>query len=224
VKTPAVLTTFVDTCKQAVQGDDACATIHAAMQKLFADPAALAAGIPAFTFDDIATSPLGFRLGGETLLHQADDLSVMVLGTLPGVIQPPHDHEMVAMIGVFEGCEEQRFWARTNNGVEAVAGRLLEAGEVMVLGERAIHAISAPEHQDARAIHVYLGNISDVDRSVFDPETLEEHPFESDRYDAFCRPAKRHLGSPDGDLVPGQSFLHPRDTVCRSRAPRPGAL
>mgnify|MGYP003318871616 CR=1 FL=1 len=56
-------------------------------------------------------------------------------------------------------------------------------------GARAIHAISAPEHQDARAIHVYLGNISDVDRSVFDPETLEEHPFESDRYDAFCRPA-----------------------------------
>jgi len=189
VETPAVLTTFVDTCKQAVQGDDPRATIHTAMQELFADPAALAAVIPAFTADDIATSLRGFRLGGEALLHQADDLSVMVLGTLPGVIQPPHDHEMVAMIGVFEGCEEQRFWARTDNGIEAVAGRLLEAGEVMVLGERAIHAISAPEHQDARAIHVYLGNISDVDRSVFDPETLEEHPFESDRYDAFCRPA-----------------------------------
>ena len=119
METPAVLTTFVDTCKQAVQGDDARATIHAAMQELFADPAALAAGIPAFTADDIATSPRGFRLGGEALLHQADDLSVMVLGTLPGVIQPPHDHEMVAMIGVFEGCEEQRFWARTDDGIEA---------------------------------------------------------------------------------------------------------
>ena len=189
METPAVLTTFVDTCKQAVQGDDPRATIHTAMQELFADPAALAAVIPAFTADNIATSPRGLRLGGEALLHQADDLSVMVLGSLPGVIQPPHDHEMVAIIGVFEGCEEQRFWARTDNGIEAVAGRLLEAGEVMVLGERAIHAISAPEHQDARAIHVYLGNISGVDRSVFDPETLEEHPFESDRYDAFCRPA-----------------------------------
>ncbi len=189
METPAVLTAFVDTCRHAVQGDDARATIHAAMTELFADPAAWAAGIPAFTADDIATGPRGFRLGGETLLHQAADLSVMVLGTLPGVIQPPHDHEMVAMIGVFEGCEEQRFWARTDDGIEPVAGRLLEAGEVMVLGERAIHAISAPEHQDARAIHVYLGNISEVDRSVFDPETLEEHPFESDRYDAFCRPA-----------------------------------
>ena len=121
METPAVLTAFVDTCRHAVQGDDARATIHAAMTELFADPASLAAGVPAFTADDIATSPRGFRLGGETLLHQAADLSVMVLATLPGVIQPPHDHEMVAMIGVFEGCEEQRLWARTNNGIEAVA-------------------------------------------------------------------------------------------------------
>ena len=89
METPAVLTAFVDTCKKAVLGDNARATIHTAMTDLFADPAALAAGIPAFTADDIATSPRGFRLGGETLLHQAADLSVMVLGTLPGVI---HHH------------------------------------------------------------------------------------------------------------------------------------
>lgn len=189
METPAVLEAFVETCKDAVKGDDARATIHAAMTELFADPAALAAGIPAFTDDQVETSPRGFRLGGEALFHQAADLSVMVLGTRSGVIQPPHDHEMVAMIGVFEGCEEQRFWARTDDGIEPAAGRMLEAGEVMVLGERAIHAISSPPHQDARAIHVYLGNIYDVERSLFDPETLEEHPFESDRYDAFCRPA-----------------------------------
>ena len=57
-----------------MQGDDARATIHAAMQELFAELAALAAGIPAFTADDIAISRV-FRLGGETLLHQADDPS-----------------------------------------------------------------------------------------------------------------------------------------------------
>ena len=63
--TPAVLEAFVATCKEAVKGDDARATIHAAMTELFADPAALAAGIPAFTDDDVETSPRGFRLGGD---------------------------------------------------------------------------------------------------------------------------------------------------------------
>ncbi|MEM8705876.1 MAG: hypothetical protein AAGE98_05420 [Actinomycetota bacterium] len=189
METPAVLEAFVETCKRAVKGDDARATIHAAMTELFADPATLAAGIPAFAAADVETSPRGFRLGGEALLHQAADLSVMVLGTLPGVVQPPHDHEMVAMIGVFEGCEEQRFWARTDDGIEPAAGRMLEAGEVMVLGERTIHAISSPPHEDARAIHVYLGDIYAIERSVFDPDTLQEHPMTSERYDEFCRPA-----------------------------------
>ena len=184
-----VLEQLVERCNQAIAGDRAREDISTVMQALFEDPETLAATIPRFRDDEIATSPRGFRLGGEHICHQSADLTIMVLDTLPGVIQPPHDHNMIAMIGVFEGCEEQRFWARTDDGIEPVAGRLLEAGEVMVLGERAIHAISAPEHQDARAIHVYLGNISEVDRSVFDPETLEEHPFESDRYDAFCRPA-----------------------------------
>ena len=124
------------------------------------------------------------------------------------------------MIGVFEGCEEQRFWARTDDGIEPVAGRLLEAGEAAVLGERAIHAISAPEHQDARAIQA-PPNISDVDRSVFDPETLEEHLFESDRYDAFCRPSYGTWVA-EWRSRSRSTFLHPRDTACRP-APRPGA-
>ena len=101
--------------------------------------------------------------------HRSDDLTIMVLDTLPGVLQPAHDHAMNAFIGVFEGCEEQRFWARTATGVESATGRLLEAGEVVALGERAIHAISAPAGVRARAVHVYLGDIYDVERSVFDP-------------------------------------------------------
>ena len=46
----------------------------------------------------------------------------------------------------------------------------------MVLGEQAIHAISAPDHAPARAIHVYLGDINNVERSILDPDTLDEHP------------------------------------------------
>lgn len=184
-----VLDQLVARCKQAVAGDRAREEISAVMNALFEDPATLAATIPRFGDDEVATSERGFRLGGEHVCHQSPELTVMVLDTLAGVMQPPHDHNMVAMIGVFEGCEEQRFWARADDGVTPAAGRILEAGEVVVLGERAIHAISAPEHAPARAIHVYLGDIYDVERSVFDPDTLEEHPMTSDRYDEFCRPA-----------------------------------
>ncbi|MDG1368414.1 MAG: hypothetical protein P8I99_02655 [Acidimicrobiales bacterium] len=189
METMPVLEQLTARCKQAVAGDRAREDISAVMNALFEDPATLAATIPRFRDDEVATSPRGFRLGGEHICYQSSDLTVMVLDTLPGVLQPPHDHNMVALIGVFEGCEEQRFWARAEGGITPAAGRMLEAGEVVVLGERAIHAISAPAHTPARAIHVYLGNIDGVDRSVFDPDTLEEHPMSSERYDGYCRPA-----------------------------------
>ena len=189
METVPVLEQLVERCRKAVAGTSPREEISAVMHALFEDPATLAASIPRFSDDEVETSPNGFRLGGEHVAHRSEDLTVMVLDTLPGVIQPPHDHSMTAMIGVFEGCEEQRFWARGDDGITPAAGRMLEAGEVVVLRERAIHAISSPAHAPARAIHVYLGDIYDVDRSIFDPDTLEEHPMTDDRYDAFCRPA-----------------------------------
>ena len=135
----------------------------------------------------VAASERGWRLGGEHVCHQSDELTVMVLDTLPGVLQPPHDHAMHAIIGVFEGCEEQRFFARGDDGVTPAAGRTLEAGDVIVLGERAIHAISSPPGRAARAIHVYFGDIYAVERSLFDPDSLEPHPYSGERYDEFCR-------------------------------------
>jgi predicted metal-dependent enzyme (double-stranded beta helix superfamily) len=94
---------------------------------------------------------------------------------------------MTVFIGVFEGCEEQRFWKRTDDGIEATPGRSLEAGDILSLGVQAIHAINAPIGQPARAVHVYLGDIYDVERSVFHPGSLVEHAMTSERYDEFCR-------------------------------------
>ncbi len=190
MQTPPVLEELVATCKAALDDDSPHNTIHAAMRELFVDPVALAAQVPRFAEDEIETSPRGFRLGGEHVAHRDEHLTVMVLDTLPGTIQPPHEHNMNVVIGVFEGAEEQRFWARTENGIAPAAGRTLETGDVMPLGVRGIHAISAPAGRPARAIHVYLGDIYSVERSVFDPETLEEHLFTGERYDEFCQVAE----------------------------------
>ncbi len=181
---PATFDAFVDACIPLAPNRNHEA-VSRLLRGLIADPT-FAPSIPAF--ESIEPSPLGWTLGGEFVCHQTDELTVMVLDTLPGVAQPPHDHSMHAIIGVFEGCEEQRFFARTPEGIAPAAGRTLEPGDVVVLGERAIHAISAPEGRPARAIHIYFGDIYGVERSLFDPETFEEHPFTADRYDQYCRP------------------------------------
>ena len=187
MQTPPVLEDLVDTCKAAVASDSPRNVIHDAMRQLFADPTALAFQIPQFSDDEAESSPLGWRLGGEHVVYRDQDLTVIVLDTLPGVVQPPHEHNMNVFIGVFEGCEEQRFWKRTDDGIVAAPGRSLEAGDILSLGVQGIHAISAPIGQPARAVHVYLGDIYDVEHSVFHPNSLIEHPMTSERYDEFCR-------------------------------------
>ncbi len=156
------------------------------LSELVADHAALVASIPAFP--EQPASARGWTLGGEHICHQADDLTIMVLDTLPGVLQPPHDHAMTAIIGVFQGQEDQRFYARSDTGVSLTRQRSLLPGDTIVLGENAIHAISAPADRPARAVHVYFGDIYAVDRSLFHPDTLQAHPYTGDRYDEFCRP------------------------------------
>ncbi|MEM7287855.1 MAG: hypothetical protein AAF480_16000 [Actinomycetota bacterium] len=182
---PPIIDDFVASCRSVVaEGDSTRSRLADLVADLVGDHRSLAAVVPAFT--EIPTSPRGWQLGGEFVCHRDDDLTVMVLDTLPGIAQPPHDHAMTAIIGVFQGCEDQRFWGRTPDGIEPAAGRALAAGEAVTLGERAIHAISAA-HEPARAVHVYLGDIYAADRSIFDPDTLVEHPMSDDRYDAFCR-------------------------------------
>lgn len=179
------LSAFVDACIPLARAG-ARDQVSQLLRDLIAEPS-FAASVP--DFDEIETSARGWTLGGEVICHQSPELTVMLLGTLPGVVQPPHDHNMTAIIGVFEGCEEQRFWARGESGLTPTPGRMLEAGDVMTLGERAVHAISSPDGHAARAIHVYFGDIYGTDRSLFNPDTLEEHAYESDLYDQFCRPA-----------------------------------
>jgi len=182
----AVLVQFADQCVAALDSASARETIYRLLSDLIADPPALAEQIPRFADDEVPVIPLGVRLGGESVVHRDERLTVMVLDTLPGVVQPPHEHRMDVCIGVFEGTEEQRFWTRTPDGIRSTTGRMLEAGEVMALGSQAIHAISAPADRPARAVHVYLGDIYSVDRSVFHPETLAEHPMTEDLYNSYC--------------------------------------
>ncbi len=187
METPLVMAKFVDACREAAAGNDARERIAALLRELVANPVELASMLEPNEVVDV--TPSGLALGGDRVFFEDDSVAVMTVDTLPGVLQPPHDHLINAFIGCFEGCEQQRFFVRGDDGVRAVPGRLLEAGEVLVLGADAIHAISAPLHERARAVHVYLGPISTIDRSVFHPETFEESPFETATYHGYCRPA-----------------------------------
>ncbi len=176
----ALLTQFVDECRAAATADDAVVRIVAHLEQLVAQPDALMA----------AAGPLPDVLppaGLDETLFEDETVTVMLVATPSGVVQPPHDHRMSAIIGVFEGSEVQRFFVKAGAGLKEMRGRSIETGEVLSLGRKTIHAISAAEPGPCRAVHVYLGPLLQIDRSIFDPETGAEEPFSMDRYAEFCR-------------------------------------
>jgi predicted metal-dependent enzyme (double-stranded beta helix superfamily) len=134
------------------------------LEKLVADPAAL----------ERALGPV--EQGGITTLHNADDLTVLHVAWTPGMALNPHEHRMWAVIGMYGGQEDNAFYRRVPGGLDPSGGRDLPAGDVLVLGDDVIHAVSNTRREFAVAVHVYGGDFFSAPRSEWDFETFEERP------------------------------------------------
>jgi predicted metal-dependent enzyme (double-stranded beta helix superfamily) len=114
--------------------------------------------------------------GGIRVLHRGPDLTVLHLAWTPGMRLNPHEHAMWAVVGMYGGQEDNAFFRRGAAGIEASGGRELHTGDVLVMGDDAIHAVANPRREYAVALHVYGGDFFDATRSEWDAETLAERP------------------------------------------------
>jgi predicted metal-dependent enzyme (double-stranded beta helix superfamily) len=119
---------------------------------------------------------------GIHVLHNAPDLTVLDVVWAPGSRILPHDHRMWAAIAIYDGREDNAFFRRDegrgSGHVVSSGGRELHAGEVLLLGDDAIHGVSNPGSAFTGAIHVYGGDLIGTPRSQWDPETLTEAPYD----------------------------------------------
>jgi predicted metal-dependent enzyme (double-stranded beta helix superfamily) len=125
---------------------------------------------------------------GLNILHNADDLTVLNVVWPPGITLPPHNHLMWAAIGIYDGREENRFYRRTGAAITRSGGKELDEGDVLMLGDDAIHAVHNPIRGYTGAIHVYGGDFVNRPRSQWTGENLEETPYDMNAIrDEFAR-------------------------------------
>jgi predicted metal-dependent enzyme (double-stranded beta helix superfamily) len=124
---------------------------------------------------------------GDLLIHRSAGLTVLKAAVPPGFKSPPHNHLMWAVIGVYEGQENNFFYRRSGDTLEAAGGRELRTSDVLVLGTDAIHAIANPLDRTSFAIHVYGGDLPGAPRRMWNPATLREEPFEYQRMMGYAR-------------------------------------
>lgn len=161
---------FVVECREALVEDRPHRAVREVLQRALAAPGQVAdALVP--------------REGGLTLLHHAPDLTVLHVVWAPGMRIYPHDHRMWATIGIYAGQEDNEFFRRASpdrRGLEGSGGRSLAVGDVLLLGDDTIHAVTNPLGKLTGAIHVYAGDFVNEPRSQWGPGPVEERPYDID--------------------------------------------
>jgi predicted metal-dependent enzyme (double-stranded beta helix superfamily) len=118
---------------------------------------------------------------GITMLYHSPELTIIDVVWAPGMQIFPHDHRMWAAIAVYAGREDNEFFRREGGTLAGSHGRTLDAGDVALLGENAVHAVSNPGRLPTGAIHVYGGDFVNEPRSQWIPPQLAEESYDATR-------------------------------------------
>jgi predicted metal-dependent enzyme (double-stranded beta helix superfamily) len=118
------------------------------------------------------------KLGGLNTLYRSDRLTVLNVLWGPDMSLYPHDHVMWAVIGIYSGRENNKFYRRDKGGLAVQGAKTLDIKDTLPLGDAVIHAVTNPLDRITAAIHVYGGDFFAVPRREWDPQTFEERAFD----------------------------------------------
>ena len=139
---------------------------------------------------------------GIQRLYVSEYLTVLNVVWGPHMTLVPHNHNMWATIGVYGGREDNIFWRRLPDPdagrIEAAGAKSLGPGDVRPLGAEIIHSVTNPTSKLTGAIHVYGGNFFTRERSEWDPEHLQERPYDIDRNVRLFAESNRFLEFREG--------------------------
>lgn len=158
---------FIEACRQATGEAAAPTAVRDVVARAVSDPAAILADLGEPTS------------AGFDALYHTDELTILNFRWAPLMHLLPHDHNDIwAVIGLYSGREDNVFWRRTPNSIEAAGAEALSGGDATVLGPSVIHSVLNPIPRMTLALHVYGGDFFAKGRREWDPETLIERPFD----------------------------------------------
>jgi predicted metal-dependent enzyme (double-stranded beta helix superfamily) len=160
---------FIADCRAALQESSPQSAVKAVVERVMSRPSEVEQALGAPQWAEIGT------------LHRTAELTILKVIWAPGMSIYPHDHRMWAVIGLYGGREDNVFYRRTAQGLVQAGGTQLDITDTTLLGKTIIHAVTNPLRQFTGAIHVYGGDFFAVSRSEWDPETLEERPYEVEK-------------------------------------------
>ena len=130
------------------------------------------------------------------VFYRAPDLTLLKVCFPQGRRTPPHDHGTWAAILLLSGVEKNTLY-RTDEGALRKAGEAtLERGKILSMRADTAHVAECHGDVPAIGLHVYGGDIFELPRRMWDPETLEAHALDWQLYERFAGVASKAASAP----------------------------
>lgn len=137
-------------------------------------------------------------VGGNArqVFYRSPELTMLKVCFPVGRRTPPHDHGTWATILVLSGEEKNTLYRRENGTLRKASEVMLERGSILPMRAETAHVAECVGSKDTIGLHVYGGDILELPRRMWNPETLEEHALDWELYERFARTASGAAGAP----------------------------
>ena len=160
---------FVSDCLAAVRSEgNAHGAVKEIVQRAVADPSAIEQEVRPWS-----ESPM------MTVWHRSDELTALHIVWPPEVDLFAHDHNMWAVIGIYGGREDNRFYRRLDDGrIAPHTAKTMLTHDVVSLGSEVVHSVSNPTREWTAALHVYGGEFFTTPRTLWSMDSYDPVPLD----------------------------------------------
>jgi len=130
------------------------------------------------------------------IFYRAPDLVMLKVCFPNGRRTPPHDHGTWAAILLLSGEEKNTLYRRESGALRKAGQVTLARGSILTMRPDTVHVAECVGDAPAIGLHVYGGDILELPRRMWNPQTLEEHALEWAQYETFARIASAAAGAP----------------------------
>ena len=137
-------------------------------------------------------------VGGNArqVFYRAPDLTLLKVCFPNGRRTPPHDHGTWATILLLSGGEKNTLYRSENGSLRKAGEATLERGSILTMRAETVHVAECLGDAPAIGLHVFGGDIFELPRRMWNPETLEEQPLDWALYERFARVASSAASAP----------------------------
>ena len=137
-------------------------------------------------------------IGGNTrqVFYRSPDLTLLKVCFPNGRRTPPHDHGTWATILLLSGEEKNTLYRRENGALRKASEVTLAPGSILAMRADTVHVAECLGDAPAIGLHVYGGDILELPRRMWNPETLEEQALDWVQYENFARIASKAASAP----------------------------